>query len=45
MVKRGNNIFIPKGDSHLRLGDTVNILGTGKALEMAREIFTGNKFS
>ncbi|MCF8222504.1 MAG: cation:proton antiporter [Bacteroidales bacterium] len=45
LVKRGNNIFIPKGDSHLRLGDTVNILGTGTALEMAREIFTGNKFS
>lgn len=45
MVKRGNNIFIPKGDSHLRLGDTVNILGTGTALEMAREIFTGNKYS
>lgn len=45
MVKRGNNIFIPKGDSHLRLGDTVNILGTGTALERAREIFTGNKYS
>ncbi len=41
MVKRDNELFVPKGDTYLRKGDILNILGTGTALERARDTFTG----
>jgi Trk K+ transport system NAD-binding subunit len=41
MVKRDNELFVPKGDTYLRKGDILNILGTGTALERVRDTFTG----
>jgi len=38
MVKRGTNMFIPHGETYLKTGDTLNIFGTGSALENTREI-------
>jgi Trk K+ transport system NAD-binding subunit len=38
MVKRGNNMFIPHGETYLKTGDTLNIFGTGSALENTREL-------
>jgi Kef-type K+ transport system membrane component KefB len=40
MVKRNNDLFVPKGDTYLRKGDILNILGTNTALERARDTFT-----
>ena len=40
MVKGGNDLFIPHGEVYLRKGDILNILGTGTALDRARETFT-----
>ncbi len=37
MVKRGNNLFIPHGETYLKTGDIINILGTDSALENTRE--------
>ncbi|MEA1886591.1 MAG: monovalent cation:proton antiporter family protein [Bacteroidota bacterium] len=39
MVKRENDFFVPKGDTFLREGDTLIILGTGTALDLARQTF------
>jgi len=40
MVKRDNELFVPKGETYLRKGDILNILGTGTALDIARQTFT-----
>ncbi|HCC72033.1 MAG TPA: hypothetical protein DEQ09_12920, partial [Bacteroidales bacterium] len=40
MVKRDNTLFVPKGETYLRKGDILNILGTGTALGLARQTFT-----
>lgn len=37
MVKRGNSLFIPHGETFLKTGDILNILGTDSALENTRE--------
>ena len=37
MVKRGNHLFIPHGETYLRTGDILNIFGTDSALEHTRE--------
>jgi Kef-type K+ transport system membrane component KefB/Trk K+ transport system NAD-binding subunit len=37
MVKRGSNLFIPHGETYLKTGDILNILGTDSALENTRE--------
>jgi Kef-type K+ transport system membrane component KefB/Trk K+ transport system NAD-binding subunit len=37
MVKRGTSLFIPNGETYLRTGDVVNILGTDSALEDSRK--------
>jgi Kef-type K+ transport system membrane component KefB/Trk K+ transport system NAD-binding subunit len=37
LVKRGNNLFIPHGETYLKTGDVLNILGTDSALENTRE--------
>ena len=37
MVKRGNTLFIPHGETYLKTGDILNILGTDSALENTRE--------
>jgi Kef-type K+ transport system membrane component KefB/Trk K+ transport system NAD-binding subunit len=37
MIKRGNNLFIPHGETYLKTGDVLNILGTDSALENSRE--------
>ena len=37
MVKRGNNMYIPHGDTYLKTGDILNIFGTDSALEHTRE--------
>jgi len=36
MVKRGNNSFIPHGETFFRLGDVVHVFGTDSALEDSR---------
>ncbi|MBE0646481.1 MAG: cation:proton antiporter [Bacteroidales bacterium] len=36
LVKRKNNIYVPHGDTQLRLGDTVIALGTQSALDQMR---------
>ncbi len=38
MVKRGDNLFIPHGETYLKTGDILNIFGTDSALEHTREI-------
>jgi len=38
MVKRGTNLFIPHGETFLKIGDILNIFGTGTALENTREL-------
>ncbi len=40
MVKRDNELFVPKGETYLRKGDILIILGTGTALEISRHTFT-----
>ena len=37
LVKRGTNLFIPHGETYLKTGDILNILGTDSALENTRE--------
>ena len=37
MVKRGNNLFIPHGETYLKTGDILNILATDSALEHTRK--------
>ncbi len=37
MVKRGTSLFIPHGETYLKTGDIINILGTDSALENTRE--------
>ena len=37
LVKRGNNLFIPHGETYLKTGDVLNILATDSALENTRE--------
>lgn len=37
MVKRGDHLFIPHGETFLKTGDVLNILGTESALENTRE--------
>lgn len=37
MVKRGNSLFIPHGETYLKTGDILNIFGTDSALEDTRE--------
>ena len=37
MLKRGTNLFIPHGETYLKLGDILNILGTDSSLENSRE--------
>ncbi|MCD4791502.1 MAG: monovalent cation:proton antiporter family protein [Bacteroidales bacterium] len=36
MVKRGNNFYIPHGDTYFRIGDTIHIFGTDSALKDTR---------
>lgn len=40
MVRRGYNMFIPHGETYLRLGDILNVFGTPTALEEIRRILT-----
>lgn len=37
--KRGSEIFIPHGDTHLLLGDLMTVIGNSQALEEFRNIF------
>ena len=37
MVKRGNSFYIPHGETFLKTGDILHILGTDSALENTRE--------
>ncbi len=41
LVKRKNNIYVPHGETQLRLGDTVIALGTESALDQMREQLGG----
>lgn len=36
MVKQGNNVYIPHGETYFRLGDVIHIFGTDSALEDTR---------
>lgn len=33
MIRKADNMFVPHGDTYLRLGDVVNVFGTNAALE------------
>ena len=33
MIKRGSNMYVPHGETYLRLGDVVNVFGTNPAIE------------
>lgn len=37
MIKREGNMYVPHGDTYLRLGDIVNVFGTNVAIEDYRE--------
>jgi Trk K+ transport system NAD-binding subunit len=37
MIKRGDNMYVPHGDTYLRLGDVVNVFGTNPAIEDFQE--------
>jgi Kef-type K+ transport system membrane component KefB/Trk K+ transport system NAD-binding subunit len=37
MMKRGNNLFIPHGETYLRRGDLLSIFATDSAIESTRE--------
>ncbi|MCP4553122.1 MAG: hypothetical protein GY834_14035 [Bacteroidetes bacterium] len=37
MIKRGGNMYVPHGDTYLRLGDIINVFGTNAAIEDYRE--------
>ncbi|TFH47747.1 MAG: hypothetical protein E4G92_04690, partial [Bacteroidia bacterium] len=37
MIKRGNTLFIPHGETYLKTGDIMSIFGTDSALESTRE--------
>jgi len=41
MVKRGNESFIPHGESFLRVGDVLHVFGTETALEDTRKKMEG----
>lgn len=40
MIRRGNNMYIPHGETYLRLGDVLNVFGTPTALEETRRILS-----
>lgn len=40
LIRRANEMYIPHGDTYLRMGDVLNILGTPTALEHSRELLT-----
>lgn len=40
LIRRVNELYIPHGDTYLRMGDVLNILGTPTALEHSRELLT-----
>ncbi len=37
MVKRGNSLFIPHGETYFRLGDVLHVFGTDSALQETRD--------
>ncbi len=37
LIKRGNSMYVPKGDTYLRTGDILNVFGTDTALMDIRE--------
>ncbi len=37
MIKRGGNMYVPHGDTYLRLGDIINVFGTNAAIEDYRK--------
>lgn len=37
MVKRNDNLYIPHGETYLRLGDVINVFGTPTALDQFRK--------
>ncbi|MCF6342739.1 MAG: monovalent cation:proton antiporter family protein [Bacteroidales bacterium] len=41
MVKRGNNFYIPHGETYFRLGDVLHVFGTDTALEDTRRKISG----
>lgn len=44
MVRRGDNMYIPHGNTYLRLGDIINVFGTKTALEDFRNKLRFQKF-
>jgi Trk K+ transport system NAD-binding subunit len=43
ILRRGNEIFIPHGNTHLLLGDIITVIGNSDALINFREIFHGTR--
>ncbi len=41
LVKHGNDVEIPHGDTLLKKGDVVTVMGTQTAIEDFRDKFTG----
>ena len=37
LVKRGNSMFVPKGDTYLRTGDNLSVFGTNSALQETKQ--------
>ncbi|MCU0370907.1 MAG: NAD-binding protein, partial [Bacteroidales bacterium] len=42
LLTRGNEKYVPHGDTYLRLGDVITLFGTGTAIEEIREIISRN---
>lgn len=38
LIRRGNNMYIPHGDTYLKEGDIVNVFGTGSALQEIKKL-------
>jgi Trk K+ transport system NAD-binding subunit len=38
LIRRGSDVYIPHGDTYLRIGDLLTVFGTGTALEEIRKL-------
>lgn len=41
LVRRGNQVIIPHGNTKLEAGDLVTLIGTGEAIEFSRRVIAG----
>ncbi len=38
MIRRGSDVYVPHGDTYLRIGDLLTVFGTGTALDEIRKV-------